>query len=52
MMDRECSWLDSSYQLQNTFVRTGCYQLDPHHGLGIVMPELLPVPIFRPRKDE
>ena len=29
----------------------GCYQLHPHHRLGIITPDLLPVPIYRPRKD-
>ena len=27
------------------------YQLHPHHRLGIITPELLPVPIYRPRKN-
>ena len=30
---------------------TGCYQLDPHHRLGIITPDLLPVSIYRPQKD-
>ena len=51
MMDRECSRLDPSYQRNITFACTGCYQLHPHHRLGIITPELSPVPIYQPRKD-
>ena len=48
MMDRECSSLDSSYRRHITFACTGCYQLHPHHRLGIITRDLSPVPIFRP----
>ena len=51
MMSRECSWLDPSYQRHITFVCKGCYQLHPHHRLGIITLDLLPVPIYQPRKD-
>ena len=34
-----------------TFACTGCYQLHRHHRLGIITPDLLPVPIYRPRKE-
>ena len=36
MTSRECSWLDPSYQRHITFACTGCYQLHPHHRLGII----------------
>ena len=48
---RECSWLDQSYQRHITFLCTGCYQLHPHHRLGIIIPYLSPVPIYRPEKE-
>ena len=38
MMNRECSWLNLSYQRHITFACTGCYQLHPHHRLGIITP--------------
>ena len=48
---RECSRLNPSYQRNITFACTGCYQLHPHHRLGIITRDLSPVPIYRPRKD-
>ena len=51
MMGTECSRLDPSYQPHITFACTGCYQLHHHHRLGIITPDLSPVPIYRPRKD-
>ena len=58
---RECSRHDPSYQRHITFACTGCYQLHPHHRLGITTPahhrlaittpELSPILIFRLRKD-
>ena len=50
MMGREYSRLDPSYQPHITFACTGCYQLHPHHRLGIITPDLSPVPLYRPRK--
>ena len=50
MMGRECSWLDPSYQRHITFACTGCYQLHLYHRLGIITPDLLPVPIYRPER--
>ena len=47
---RECSRLDPTYQRHITFACTGCYQLHPHHRLGIITPDLSPVPIYRPQK--
>ena len=38
MMGRECSRLDSSYQRHVTFAGSRCYQLHPHHYLGIITP--------------
>ena len=38
MMGSECSRLDLSYQRHITFACTGCYQLHPHHRLGIITP--------------
>ena len=32
------------------YCATGCYQLHPHHCPGIITPDLLPVPIYRPPK--
>ena len=42
MMGRECSRLDPSYQRHITFASTGCYQVHPHHRLGIITPDLYP----------
>ena len=32
-------WLDPSYQRHITFACTDCYQLHPHHRLGIITPD-------------
>ena len=48
MMGRECSWLDPSYQRHITCACTGCYQLHPHHRLGIITPGLLPTTAYNP----
>ena len=39
-----------SYQRHIIFACTGCYQLHPHHRLGIIIPDVLPVPIYRPER--
>ena len=52
IMSRECSRFNPSYQRHITFAGTGCYQLHPHYRLGIITPDLSPVPIYRPQKDE
>ena len=41
MMGRKCSRLDPNYQRHITFACTGCYQLHPHHRLGIIIPRLI-----------
>ena len=51
MMCTECSRLDMSYQRHITFACTGCYQLHPHHRLGIITSDLSPVPIYQHRND-
>ena len=38
----ECSRLDPTYQRHITFACTGCYQLHPHHRLGIITPDFSP----------
>ena len=43
MMCIECSWLDPSYQSHITFTCTGCYQLHPHHRLGIINVDILDI---------
>ena len=48
---RECSWLDPTSQRHITFACRGCYQLHPHHRLGIITPDLSLVSIYRLRKD-
>ena len=50
-MGKECSRHDSSYQRHITFALTGCYQLHPHHRLGIITPNLSLVPTYWKEKD-